>query len=302
MIKISDAIFDFINDLTFVQAKSNNTIKAYKSDLNKYQAYLLANNLNYIEEIDIDLIFDFINENRQLKINSIARLSSTVKQFHRFLNFKFDLEDPSINLNVTKDKNTLPKTLSIEEIRLLMNSFSDSKVDLLNHTLLELIYACGLRASEACDLLVNKVDLNTGYLKVLGKGDKERVIPIPNNTLKLLTKYTNEFRTSYIPNNSYKYFFVNRLKKKINIEYIETTLRKQLLYLGLNDQITPHKLRHSYASHMLQNGSDLRILQELLGHSDVKTTEIYTHLSDNKIKSDYLKFHGLAKNSKKNKS
>ena len=176
-----------------------------------------------------------------------------------------------------------------------MNTFTDSLEDILNHSLLEIIYACGLRVSEVCNLTLSQVDLNVGIVKIIGKGNKERIVPIPKNSISILKKYSDVVRVVYNKNKN-NYFFINKKGNKIRSEYIENMLKCIVVELGLNPNITPHKLRHSYATHLLANGSDLRSIQELLGHSDIATTQIYTHVESNRMIENYKRFHPKERN------
>jgi site-specific recombinase XerD len=183
-----------------------------------------------------------------------------------------------------------------------MSVFDDEiSQDLLDHTILETIYGLGLRVSECCNLKTNQINLTDGFVKILGKGNKERVIPIPDTTRRLMQQYASNLRGLWLKKSTNR-FFINHLGKPIYSEYVEKMLRNTNIKAGIKKHLTPHKLRHSYATHLLEGGADLRVIQELLGHSDISTTEIYTHVESERLKESYLKAHPLAKtDSLKNK-
>lgn len=289
--KLNNAYKEYKIYITINEGKATKTIKAYLSDINAYINYLQDIKIKNIEDIKFLHILDYINNiKEEYTINTITRKSISIRSFHQFLAFKYDLNDPSINLTVHAATKSLPIFLSVAEVNRIMNYFDDSLEGILNHSLLEIIYACGLRVSEVCNLTVSQVDLDTGIVKVLGKGNKERIVPIPKKSISLLKKYYEIVRCVY-NKNKHNYFFINKKGNKIRSEYIENMLKYVVEQLGLDTNITPHKLRHSYATHLLANGSDLRSIQELLGHSDISTTQIYTHVESNRMIENYKKFH-----------
>ena len=174
-----------------------------------------------------------------------------------------------------------------------MSVFDDEiPEDLFNHTLLETIYGLGLRVSECVNLKTNQVNLEDGFVKILGKGNKERLMPIPDKTLEIMKRYFQTLRPLWQKKNS-NYFFLNKKGNPTYSEYVEKMLRETNIKANIKKHITPHKLRHSYATHLLQGGADLRVIQELLGHSDISTTEIYTHVDSERLKKTYMDNHPL---------
>ena len=175
-----------------------------------------------------------------------------------------------------------------------MGVFDDEEPeDLFNHALLETIYGLGLRVSECCDLRTSQINLEDGFANIIGKGNKERLVPIPSMTLEIMKKYFHNVRSLWL-NRPDNHFFINRKGKKVYREYVEKMLRNSVISAGIRKNLTPHKLRHSYATHLLEGGANLRAIQELLGHSDISTTEIYTHVESERLKNTYLKAHPLA--------
>ncbi len=292
--KNDKAFEEYRRYLKMASGKADATIKAYLADLEKYLIYLNEEGINNIEDIDAALINHYLNQLRHmLNNNSLNRHLSAIKSFHNFISFKYDLKDPSITLRSEKTPAHLPLYANEEEIELLMNSFSDKPKDILDHALLEIIYGCGLRVGECCLLEASNINFNDAILTVIGKGDKQRLIPIPSKTLICLKEYL-KIRQIWLKGNS-KYFFINPRSKPLYRQYVEKLLRSKCLELGIKKALTPHKLRHSYATHLLLGGCDLRVIQELLGHSSIATTEIYTHVETSHLKEAYLKAHPLAR-------
>ena len=293
--KLDTAFKDYIINISLSQGKADNTVESYTRDLKMYQNFLEDNNIKDIEKVDDLLIDKFINSlNNKYSSNSINRYKVSVRNFHQYLAFKYDIKDPSVNISTSKQEKRLPIYATINEIEQLMSIFNDEiPEDLFNHSILETIYGLGIRVSECCNLKINQVFLTEGFVKVLGKGNKERIIPIPDQTLQLMKEYYHNVRSLWFKGNT-NYFFINKKGKPIYSEYVEKMLRNSIIKANINKNITPHKLRHSYATHLLQNGADLRVIQELLGHSDISTTEIYTHVEISKMKEQYNKSHPLA--------
>ena len=300
--KVEKAIKDYILSLSTSEGRADNTISSYARDLKKYSLFLNENMIDDIEEIREDKIFDFLDSiSSNYSQSSINRLKTSIRNFHRFLNFKYDLKDPTLNISVTHERKRLPIYATKDEIDRLMSVFNDKdQKDMFEHTILETIYGLGLRVSECCELRTSQVNLRDGFVKVLGKGNKERVIPIPVRTRKLMEEYFSNTRYSWQKKNTNR-FFINRFGKPIYSEYVEDMLRKRVEEAGIDKHLTPHKLRHSYATHLLEGGADLRVIQELLGHSDISTTEIYTHVESERLKDAYMKAHPFSKENKLNK-
>ncbi len=301
--KLDTAIKEYMISLSSSQGMSDNTISNYARDLNKYRDYLKEKEIEDTNNIREDDIFSFIDLlNKKYAQATVSRIKTSIRNFHRFLNFKYDFKDPSLNITVSKGEKRLPIYATKSEIYRLMSVFDDEiSQDLLDHTILETIYGLGLRVSECCNLKTNQINLTDGFVKILGKGNKERVIPIPDTTRRLMQQYASNLRGLWLKKSTNR-FFINHLGKPIYSEYVEKMLRNTNIKAGIKKHLTPHKLRHSYATHLLEGGADLRVIQELLGHSDISTTEIYTHVESERLKESYLKAHPLAKtDSLKNK-
>lgn len=289
---IDQALQNYFVQQAVNEGKSRNTVSAYSRDLKQYTSFLKAAGIEDTQEIIYAYIDDFMTYQRRVKSSaSLARMAASIRSFHQFLSFMYNENDPSLNLEVRHAEHRLPVYCSKEEISRLMASFDDSQPEqLMHHALLELIYACGLRVSEAVSLTLNRVDLSSGKLRVLGKGSKERIVPIPSASVPLLQRYLSAVRPLFLKRKS-SLFFLNRLGRRVTTQSVELLLQKKCAELNFDKHITPHKLRHSYATHMLQGGADLRSIQEMLGHSDIQTTEIYTHVQNRQMFEAYEKFH-----------
>lgn len=290
--KLDEALKEYLMHIRINEGKSRRTGISYEEDLKQYIAWLKEEGISDTGKITSDMVEDFIVEQQQTKASSsIVRMASSIRSFHRDLAFMHDEKDPSLNLEVHKDTKTLPVFCTVDEINQLMGSFNDENPrEYLDHAILEMIYACGLRVSEVTSLTLNRVDLDAGKCRVLGKGDKERIVPIPDGSIAFLKGYRDIVRPVFLKGRS-NLFFLNRFGRKITSKYVENLLAQKCNELNFKKHITPHKLRHSYATHMLQGGADLRTIQEILGHSNIATTEIYTHVQNRQLFDSYEKYH-----------
>jgi site-specific recombinase XerD len=300
MISLENSLNNYLFYISYNEVKADNTIKAYKRELFDYIENLNNQSINYFEDIKYQNIVDYLNlKNETLQQRSLSRLATSIRNFHKFMNFKYDILDCSLNISISYGKKTIPIYCTVEEIELIMNSFNniDSK-QILDHCLLETIYGCGLRVSECTKMKVNQIYFEEKLLKVLGKGNKERLVPIPDRTIKLMKEYYDTIRPLWNKKKN-DLFFLNHLGNHITSEHVEIMIKLICEKANIKKHVTPHKLRHSYATHLMQNDTDLRIIQELLGHSDISTTEIYTHVDKNKLRNVYQKYHPLAKKGEK---
>ena len=290
--KLDQAIREYIISLSTAEGKAKNTVESYSRDLKHYSDYLKENNITDTSKIKEETIYSYIDDlNDRYASTSINRIKTTIRNFHHYLNFKYNLKDPSLNVATSKGKKRLPVYATKQEIEKLMSVFNDEDPqDLFDHTILETIYGLGLRVGECCDMRTSQVNLTDGFVKILGKGNKERLIPIPDKTKKLMHMYFANVRTLWQKKNTNR-FFINHFGKPIYSEYVENLIRNKAYEAGIKKPLTPHKLRHSYATHLLEGGADLRVIQELLGHSDISTTEIYTHVEQERLKEAYMNAH-----------
>ena len=216
--------------------------------------------------------------------------------FYRYLySEKFSESDPTAAMDSPRLWRILPELLSVEETDQLLRAFSDRSAEpliLRNRTIIELMYASGLRVSEAADLLLADVDLESGMLRVRGKGSKERLVPAAPRVIALIRRYITVSRRELIEKMpASPYLFVSRTGRRLNRERIWAIIKEATLIAGIDKEIHPHTLRHSFATHLLENGADLRAIQEMLGHSDISTTELYTHVNKNRLLAIHRRFH-----------
>lgn len=292
--KFDQAYREFETYLTFNENKSARTIKNYCHDLQRYFQFLHEKGIEDTEKIICSVISDYVVHLKSLlAAPSIKRVCSSIKAFHRYMSFKYDCEDPSLNLEAPRQVKALPVYCTEEEIKQIMDSFSETDKDILFHAIFELLYGCGLRISECLDATTSQINLQEGFMRVMGKGKKERIVPIPTFSLPIIKHYFYDVRP-YWASNKERLFFVGEKGKRIRCETVEIMLKYVCHQVGIKKAITPHKLRHSFAAHLLANGADLRVIQELLGHSNISTTEIYTHIETKRLIEGYQSFHPMA--------
>lgn len=286
-----DFLKDFILFLTAEKGLSKNTVLSYSSDLKHYFTYLNKNNIN-LEAVEHNNLSDFFWQQKLegLKPRSLYRLMETIRQFHKFLFAENKLKnDPSVNLTAPRLPLNLPHLLTINEVENLLLSIPGKKeYDIRNRAMIELLYATGLRVSELVNLDINNIDINSGYLRVIGKGNKERIVPINDKACQYIKNYLHIRNKKFSQSEG---LFLNRSGSKISRIEFWRQLKSYALKAGINKIIYPHALRHSFATHILNGGADLRFVQEMLGHSSISTTQIYTHVDNEKLKELHKKYH-----------
>ena len=289
--KIEDAILDFINYCIFEKGLSDKTKESYKNDLDVYKEYLSDRDINSVSNIDKDDIKDFIKDRSIEEASTVAHNLTVIKNFHKYLLKEGVVsEDVSLYIERPKLRKLLPKTLSIEDVDKLLDIKLDSSFDYRNKAMLELMYGCGLRVSELINLEINDIDMINCQIRILGKGSKERIIPLGEYSIDYLKKYMN-VRDSLLKDKACSKLFVNNHGSGMTRQGFFKILKKLLKEKGLNPDVSPHTLRHSFATHLINRGADLRSIQEMLGHSDISTTKIYTEVSDEKVIDDYNNYH-----------
>ncbi|MBE6391674.1 MAG: site-specific tyrosine recombinase XerD [Lentisphaerae bacterium] len=288
----------FIEHLKVERGLSRNTVIAYRNDLCSLGDFLMDNGVNKWELATRDALLDYLDFQRQqgLEESSIARSLAAIKLFFRYLYAeKFSSVDPTAAMDSPRLWRILPDMLSIRETERLLKAFPENSGEALtirNRAIIEVMYASGLRVSETADLKLADVDFDSGMLRVIGKGSKERLVPVAAAVLTLLRKYISVSRhelTAKIPLSPY--LFVSRTGRRLDRERIWAIIKEAALIAGINKEIHPHTLRHSFATHLLENGADLRAIQEMLGHSDISTTELYTHVDKSRLLAVHRKFH-----------
>ena len=293
--KLDLAYKKYMSWLTVNEGKSPNTIDNYGRDLRGYLAWLQQEKITDTAAISGQLIEQYLQSQKDVKaVRSIAREAAAIRSFHHYLAFVYDAKDPSVNIEVRHSEDDLPVYATRAEMDRLLSSFTNANPkEILDHALLEFIYACGLRVSEAVNLTLNRVNLEEGMVRVLGKGNKERLVPVPKGSVPVLKRYLEIVRPLFVKKPMAQ-FFVNSCGRPVTVRYVELLVREKCEQAGIDKHLTPHKLRHSYATHLLQGGADLRSIQELLGHADIGTTEIYTHVADKQLVDSYQKFNPVA--------
>lgn len=285
---LHEALSDYKLNLSLVENKSKKTIEAYMSDLSRYIEYLNQQNINNVEEITILTVDNYLNSlTKEYSANSVNRVLASVRSFHKFISLNHEsIKDPTLYIHTHKHNEHLPIYASVQDLKVLFDSFSNSDIDIYHKTMLLTLYSCGLRVSELCSLKRNDVHLNEKILKVTGKGDKERIIPIVDACVQQMELYLNLVRKNWqkktIPN-----FFINQHGRVLTRQYVHNLIKKKCEECNLNPNLSAHSFRHSFASHLLDGNADLRIVQELLGHSDIQTTQIYTHIQNKRLVNAY---------------
>lgn len=285
---LHEALSDYKLNLSLVENKSKKTIEAYMSDLTHYIDYLNQKNINNVEEITILTVDNYLNSlTKKYSSNSINRVLASVRSFHKFISLNHEsIKDPTLYIHTHKHNEHLPIYASIQDLKVLFDSFSNSDIDIYHKTILLTLYSCGLRVSELCSLKRNDVHLSEKILKVTGKGDKERIIPIVDACVQQMELYLNLVRKNW-QKKTLSNFFINQYGRVLTRQYVHNLIKKKCEECNLNPDLSAHSFRHSFASHLLDGNADLRIVQELLGHSDIQTTQIYTHIQNKRLVNAY---------------
>ncbi len=290
--KVKEAINDYLRYIKLVEYKSKATIASYQNGLKHYALFLANEDIEEIEEVDSFLLHHYYLQLQGQNTSKNHQLS-VLRMFHRYLHQQYQINDPTLNLASFKQQEHLPKYFHIHDIECFLNSFDHSDIGIFHKALFETLYGCGLRISELINLKLNQIHLQQGFIKVFGKGQQERIIPIHQNGINALQTYLSLVRKSWDVKQS-PYVFINIKGNQLNRSYVHDLIKHKLQELNLNPMLSAHSFRHSFATHLLDGGADLRVVQELLGHQDIKTTQIYTHLQDEKKKTMYDKFHPFA--------
>ncbi len=285
---IDEALEDYKLYLSVIERKSIQTISSYMSDLKFYVDYLKSINIFDVENIGTMDIDSFLNDfSVSHNSTSCNRCIASIHSFHKFITMNHpQIQDVSLLIKNLSTSKHLPVYCSIEDIKKIFDSFEDSEHDTYKKTLLVVLYTCGLRVSELCGLQLNDVHIQEGIVKVKGKGDKERVVPISNYCIDQMKRYLEMDRTKWDIHHLSN-FFVNEHGRVCTRQYVHSLIKQKVNELNLNPAISAHSFRHSFASHLLDGNADLRIVQELLGHSDIQTTQIYTHIQNKRLRSVY---------------
>ncbi|NLA33087.1 MAG: site-specific tyrosine recombinase XerD [Mollicutes bacterium] len=286
---------EFMAHLSLEKDFTKDTLDSYNEDLKSFAKYFNNVEFKELKTKDIESYTTHLKENG-LQAKSIARHISCLRTYFKFLNnHKYLENNPMTGIDLPKVEKKLPDVWSVEEINALLDIELKRPLDYRNKAILELLYATGLRISELINLEYVNLDLENDFLRIMGKGKKERVVPIGEIAMDYLKLYLDEYRSHFVKKEQNNYIFLNYLGNKLTRQGVFKILNEQQRLSGINKNISPHTLRHSFATHLLNNGVDLRIIQEFLGHDDISTTEIYTHVAKDKLKSDYEEFHPRSK-------
>ena len=283
--------------LKLEKSLSNNSVDAYLSDLEKLYQYIVISGLNKSPlHLTYKELREFIHWISDLGMSPVSqsRIISGIKSFYKYLLLEEEIKiDPSVLLESPKTGRKLPDTLSISEIEELISNIDLSKNEgARNKAIIETLYSCGLRVSELVTLKLTDLYFESGFVKVKGKGNKERFVPIGENAINEINLYFDHTRRfqNIKPGNE-DFVFLNRRGAKLTRVMIFTIIKQLCLISGINKKISPHTFRHSFATHLLEGGADLRSIQEMLGHESISTTEIYTHLDRDFLRSEIIEFH-----------
>jgi len=295
------AIDTFINYLAVERGLSTHTQAAYRNDLSALATFLTRKDdpspsWNAIEERAIRCFLDDL-DNRGYALSTKSRKIASAKSFFNFLKTEGVIRNnPMDEVRQPRSGQVLPKTLSIDEVDQLLNPNArmNSTEEVRDGAMVELMYAAGLRVSELVGLNIRDVDLDIGTVRTLGKGSKERIIPIYDTAIQSIGEYIAFTRPTHARNQKEEALFLNRRGGRLTRQAFWLRLRKLSVKVGISTKITPHMLRHSFATHLLHGGASLRHVQELLGHSNIATTQIYTHLTDQHVRNEYAKAHPRA--------
>ncbi len=285
---------DYINQyedyLKIDKKYSMNTVSSYTKDLIKFSNFIDKNILNVTKND----ILSFLEYEKKLmkKDRTINHDLIVIKNFYKYLEKEGEIKiNPASNIDTPKLRKSLPHVLSVSDVDKLLDITLNDKYSYRNKAMLELMYSSGLRISELVNLKMQDIDLMENIIRVYGKGSKERIVPIGDYASKYLDIYIKEYRPKFIKKHLNDYLFLNSRGENISRQALFKIIKQLLREKNLNVAFSPHTLRHSFASHMLENGADLRSIQELLGHSDISTTQIYTHISNKKIIENYNDSH-----------
>ncbi|KSU63536.1 recombinase XerD [[Bacillus] enclensis] len=297
---MEDQIKDYMHFLIVEKGLAKNTIESYQRDLKNYSLYLAnVEEISTFNEVTRVNIVQFLGhlKDQGKSSKTVARHVASIRSFHQFLlREKSTDQDPTVHIETPKTERNLPRILSIEEVEALLEAPEESTpLGMRDKAMLELLYATGIRVSELISLKMEDVHLTMGFVRCIGKGNKERIIPIGKTAMTVLEKYLENARLK-LRSEKHKdeHLFLNHHGKGLTRQGFWKNLKALAKKANIEKDLTPHTLRHSFATHLLENGADLRAVQEMLGHADISTTQIYTHVTKTRLKDVYSKFHPRA--------
>lgn len=281
-----DNLKEYENYLKFEKNYSMNTINSYLSDIKEYQEFKKGDILSSTKED----ILAYLKTIKNLESTTISHKISSLKSFFKYYQKREKIKvNPLANIKSPKIAKKLPTYLTLEEVSKLLDVEIKSPYDARNKAILELLYSSGIRISELCNMQTSNYNSYECIIRLIGKGSKERIIPLGDYAISVLEDYINNYRPK-INKKNINSIFINNRGDAVSRQFIFKVIKKECLKKGIRKNVSPHTLRHTFATHLLQNGADLRIIQELLGHENISTTQIYTHVSNQELKNDYQKF------------
>ena len=289
----SKQIEDFVEFLSVEKNYAENTISSYERDLLKFSSFLNKKGFNDFKEIDSDALNLFIMELRNAGTSgkSLKRYLSSIRVFFTFLMERDGLEiNPALSIKTPKIERDLPKTIDFDDLKKMMTIKSSKYKELRSVLMIELLYSCALRVSELVGINLEDIDMNEGFVKVMGKGGKARFSPMGQTTIEVLKRYVKQR-----PNCNTDALFINQKSLRISTRTVQNIVKNRALEVGVSINVHPHMLRHAAATHFLQSSHDLRTVQEFLGHKSIKSTQVYTHLDFLELSKVYDEFHPRAK-------
>ena len=290
----------FLGYVALERGLAVNSTGAYRSDLLDFIAYLQENRIDSFMSVTRDIILDYLSSCKEkgMESSTLARRLVAIKVFFRYLSQeRIIAQDITDVMDSPKLWRILPEFMSTGEVNALLNAFSANARDPLefrNRCILELMYACGLRVSETASLTIGNINFDENVVRAFGKGSKERIVPIGKTARELIRRYLENVRPLLVRDSSETALFLSNHGRKLDRIRIWGVVKLAAEIAGIRKNIHPHTLRHSFASHMLENGADLRVIQEMLGHADISTTQIYTHVDQRRLLSIHKKFHPRA--------
>lgn len=297
--KTKEYLEDFLRTFDLTHSSSKHSLDAYQRDIHQFVDYCHSQHIDNLNDVSVSDVYGFIetlNKNQNLKASTINRKCSTLRSFYQFLmtNYGF-LENPFNEIKHFKQNRSLPNFLMFDEVSSLINGIDTTTLSgQRDSCIIELFYACGLRLSELTHLKVEHIRLDESLVSVIGKGNKERMVPFYESMHDTFVNYLKNVRPLLLKDKEHNTVFVNMRGEPISERGVQDIVKKAGIAANLRIRLHPHVLRHTFATHLLDNGADLRFVQELLGHENLSTTQIYTHVSVDRLKEVYDKAHPRA--------
>jgi integrase/recombinase XerD len=290
---MEEKIDAFLSHISVEKGLSQNTVQSYYYDLRQFMEFCVGEGMKDFSEVSTESVVKFLKAHADMERRSLARKTVTLRMFFKFLHEEGLLkENPVRLLESQKTSMILPDVMSRDEVEQLISSIpTDELQDIRDKVILELMYSCGLRASEVITLRVSDIDLEDELVRIYGKGSKERIVPINQTARRMLADYLRLCRPKFLKAKPYDEVFLTFQGKPMSRVSLWKIIKKRAAGAGLKKEIHPHTLRHSFATHLLEGGADLRSVQEMLGHANISTTQIYTHMDMTHLKSAHKTYH-----------